>query len=100
MTTIKEIALKTGYSSATVSRILNNDQTFSVTDSTRETVQTVARQLDYISVGSNQFLDIITGNHHERFFSSLQGSVNSCNLPKIQIPSKSYLHIEYLYFLE
>ncbi|MGO2591748.1 MAG: LacI family DNA-binding transcriptional regulator, partial [Enterococcus faecalis] len=29
MTTIKEIALKTGYSSATVSRILNNDQTFS-----------------------------------------------------------------------
>lgn len=58
MTTIKEIALKTGYSSATVSRILNNDQTFSVTDSTRETVQTVARQLDYISVGSNQFLDI------------------------------------------
>jgi len=58
MTTIKEIALKTGYSSATVSRILNNDQTFSVTDSTRETVQTVARQLEYISVGSNQFLDI------------------------------------------
>ncbi|ORI93982.1 hypothetical protein BMT00_08510 [Leuconostoc mesenteroides subsp. mesenteroides] len=58
MTTIKEIALKAGYSSATVSRILNNDLTFSVTDSTRETVQTVARQLDYISVGSNQFLDI------------------------------------------
>lgn len=55
---IKEIALKAGYSSATVSRILNNDQTFSVTDSTRETVKTVARQLDYISVGSNQFLDI------------------------------------------
>lgn len=58
MTTIKEIALKTGYSTATVSRILNDDHTFSVSASTREAVKMVARQLNYVSTNSNQFVDI------------------------------------------
>ncbi|KGB50773.1 hypothetical protein LH61_04560 [Leuconostoc mesenteroides P45] len=56
MTTIKEIALKTGYSTATVSRILNNDLTFSVTDATRQAVQIAARQLNYVSTTTNQLL--------------------------------------------
>lgn len=57
MTTIKEIALTTGYSTATVSRILNNDLTFSVTDATRQSVQIAARQLNYVSINANQFSD-------------------------------------------
>lgn len=58
MTTIKEIAMKTGYSTATVSRILNNDLTFSVTNATREAVQLAARQLNYLSPNVSKFSDL------------------------------------------
>ncbi|MBZ5962915.1 LacI family DNA-binding transcriptional regulator [Leuconostoc gasicomitatum] len=57
MTTIKEIALKTGFSTATVSRILNNDLTFSVTNQTRDAIQIAARQLNYVSPNVNKFCD-------------------------------------------
>ena len=38
MVTIKEIAQRSGYSPATVSRLLNNDQTLSVTQTTRNKI--------------------------------------------------------------
>ena len=47
MATLKDIAKRAGVSSATVSRILNQDETLSVTPQTRERVQEIARELNY-----------------------------------------------------
>ena len=47
MATIKDIAQAAGVSAATVSRILNYDQTLSVTDETRRRVLEAAVELDY-----------------------------------------------------
>lgn len=47
MATIKDIALKAEVSAATVSRILNHDDTLSVTEKTRERVLRIAQQLNY-----------------------------------------------------
>lgn len=48
MATLKDIAEKAGVSPTTVSRILNNDSTLSVTDTTRNKVLEVAERLQYI----------------------------------------------------
>lgn len=42
MATLKEISELTGYSIATISRVLNHDVSLSVTDSTREEILRVA----------------------------------------------------------
>lgn len=47
MATIKDIAAKAGVSSATVSRILNNDNTLSVSPETRQKVLDTANELNY-----------------------------------------------------
>lgn len=47
MATIKDIAEKSGFSSSTVSRVLNNDQSLSVSDETREKIYEVAEELNY-----------------------------------------------------
>ena len=47
MVTLKEISSKTGYSIATISRVLNEDKTLSVTDSTRKKILQAAGELDY-----------------------------------------------------
>lgn len=47
MTTIKEIAEKAGYSSATVSRLLNNDPALSITADTKNKILEIAHQLGY-----------------------------------------------------
>lgn len=47
MATIKDIAEKVGYSISTVSRVLNNDQSLSVSDETREKIYEMAEQLNY-----------------------------------------------------
>lgn len=47
MTTIREIAAKAGYSPATVSRLLNNDPTFSISDTARKKILKTAQSLDY-----------------------------------------------------
>lgn len=49
MTTIREIAKKSGYSPAAVSRLLNDDPTFSISDLARERILKVARNLNYYS---------------------------------------------------
>ena len=50
MATLKEIARIAGVSPATVSRVLNQDPTLSVTDATRDRVLHTARQLGYQTV--------------------------------------------------
>lgn len=47
MATIKEIAEKSGYSPATVSRLLNNDQNLSISPTTRNKIMKVANELGY-----------------------------------------------------
>lgn len=47
MSTIKDIARESNFSVATVSRVLNNDQTLSVTEETRSTILSVATKLQY-----------------------------------------------------
>ena len=47
MVTIKDIAHAAGVSSATVSRVLNQDQAMSVSDETRIKIFTIAEQLGY-----------------------------------------------------
>lgn len=47
MATIKEIAEKSGFSPATVSRLLNNDPHLSITPATRKRIMTVANELGY-----------------------------------------------------
>ena len=50
MTTIKDIAIRAKVSSSTVSRVLNKDETLSVTKETRQNILQVAKDLKYIPV--------------------------------------------------
>lgn len=47
MATIKQIAQEAGVSAATVSRVLNNDMTLSVSEETRSRIFSIAEQLQY-----------------------------------------------------
>ncbi|OPA81204.1 transcriptional regulator [Paenibacillus selenitireducens] len=47
MATIKDIAMQAGVSSATVSRVLNNDSGLSVSEDTRARIFAIAEELDY-----------------------------------------------------
>ena len=49
MVTLKDIAEKAGVSVATVSRVLNLDKTFSVSEETRERILTLAQKMQYQS---------------------------------------------------
>ena len=55
MATIKDIANIAGVSPATVSRVLNHDQSMSVSDETRQKIFDIAEELHYkkIKRGSN-----------------------------------------------
>lgn len=46
-TTLKDIANEAGVSTATVSRVLNHDTSLSVTKNTRDTIFSIAKQLNY-----------------------------------------------------
>ena len=50
MATIKEIALKAGVSSSTVSRVLNFDDSINVLEKTKNKIFEVAEDLNYITV--------------------------------------------------
>lgn len=50
MATLKDIAAATGISVSTISRVLNRDETFSVTAQTQEKIFAAARQLGYTPV--------------------------------------------------
>ena len=47
MATIKDIAERTGFSAATVSRVLNHDETLNVQDETRMKIFDTAKELQY-----------------------------------------------------
>ena len=47
MATIKDIAERTGFSAATVSRVLNHDETLNVQDETKMKIFDTARELQY-----------------------------------------------------
>ena len=49
MATLKELSEMTGYSMATISRVLNGDSTLKVTENTRKSIIEAAGQLDYSS---------------------------------------------------
>lgn len=56
--TLKDIAQKAGVSTATVSRVLNHDNSLSVTKNTRDTILLIAKQLNYQKItkkSSNNF---------------------------------------------
>ncbi|PPA69614.1 LacI family DNA-binding transcriptional regulator [Jeotgalibacillus proteolyticus] len=50
MATLKDIAAKAGVSLATVSRVLNEDASLSVTNETREKIQLIAQELNYRTI--------------------------------------------------
>jgi len=54
MANLKNIAEITGFSVATVSRVLNNDQTFNVSEKTRKKVLAVAEKLGYKTLSQRQ----------------------------------------------
>lgn len=54
MATLKELAECTGFSIATISRVLNNDPTMSVSDSTRAAILDAAGKLHYKTTGSTR----------------------------------------------
>ena len=59
MATLKDIAKKAGVSSATVSRILNQDETLSVTTKTRE------RARDRKASGRTERYGVFTGRNND-----------------------------------
>lgn len=54
MATLKELSEHTGYSIATISRILNNDPSMSASDETRKKVMQVAEELNYAATKSKK----------------------------------------------
>jgi LacI family transcriptional regulator len=50
MATIKDISDRAGFSIATVSRVLNYDETLNVTDSTKKIILEIAEELDYVTL--------------------------------------------------
>lgn len=61
MAKLKDIADLTGFSVATVSRILNHDDSFNVSDVTREKVLKAANKLNYLTLSQRQRKNIILG---------------------------------------
>ncbi len=86
MTTIKEIAAKSGFSPATVSRLLNNDPHLSVTPETKSKILKVANELGYFKKINNvsdlkpeiALLYRVNGNEQlqDEYFSFLRDAVN------------------------
>ncbi|MBD5431796.1 MAG: LacI family DNA-binding transcriptional regulator [Lactobacillus sp.] len=83
MVTIKEIAEKSGYSAATVSRLLNNDPKLSVSQTTKNKIIKVAHELGYfeqkqVNIKPNlALLYRVNGNEHlqDEYFAFLKNSI-------------------------
>lgn len=61
MATIKDIAKLSGFSPATISRVLNDDKTITVKDSTREKIINAAVELGYTPKGKLKDKEIVIG---------------------------------------
>ena len=92
MTTIKEIAAKSGVSPATVSRLLNNDSRLSVTPETKSKILKVANELGYFKKRNNvsdlkpeiALLYRVNGKEQlqDEYFSFLRDAVNKVGKEK------------------
>lgn len=98
MATIKEIAQRSGYSPATVSRLLNADPTLSVTSATREKILAVADVLGYWEnherpLGSQQIALLYRVTEQEQrndvYFATLKDSIKRA-MQKQQLHVKIY----------
>lgn len=96
MATLKDVANLAGVSSASVSRILNNDLTLSVPQSTREKVIEAAQSLGYVKkkkkvesssmlIGIVQWISPIEEMEDSYYLSIRQGVENFCVQHKISI---------------
>ena len=65
MAKLTDIAEATGFSIATISRVLNQDKTFSVAESTRLLILTTAEQLNYKTIGQ-RFQPNFNGQSEEK----------------------------------
>lgn len=59
MATIKDIAEKAGVSMATVSRVLNYDESLNVTDATRKKIFEIAQELEYVTTKERKSKKVI-----------------------------------------
>ncbi|MGB8452878.1 MAG: LacI family DNA-binding transcriptional regulator [Anaerocolumna sp.] len=65
MATVKEIAEKTGYSKATISRVLSNDPSFTVSGEAREKIQVCAENLHYVYKNRKAVLEKSSFTQHK-----------------------------------
>ena len=93
MTTIKEIAAKSGFSPATVSRLLSNDPRLSVTSETKGKILRVANELGYFKKNSNKVNNLkpeiavlyrVNGNEQlqDEYFSFLRDAIRKVAIEK------------------
>lgn len=111
MATIKDIALKAGVSSASVSRILNNDATLNVPQETRQRVFDAAKELGYekkkkkfddtiMTIGIVQWMSPIQETDDPYYLSIRQGVEEFCFQNKISIKRVFQTDVDYLSSLE
>lgn len=111
MATIKDIAKLAGVSSASVSRILNNDMSLNVPLETRQKVFDAAKQLGYVkkkrkfdetvmTIGIIQWLSPIQETEDPYYLSIRQGVEEFCFQNKIVIKRAFRTDIDYLASLE
>ncbi len=100
MVTIKDIAKHSNVSTATVSRILNNDPTLSVSEETRARVLSIVNELDYkplrrknvkakkLEEAYNIGVIILNDETIDPYFQSIRlGAENACNQYPLSIVS-------------
>lgn len=111
MATIKDIAALAGVSSASVSRILNNDFTLNVPQSTRDKVMNAANTLGYVkkkkkteqtsmSIGIVQWISPTREVEDPYYLSIRQGVESFCEKNKISIQRVFFTDVDYQKRLE
>ena len=94
MATLKDIAQRAGVSTATVSRILNQDETLSVTEPTRNNVLRIAQELHYnkkkntapsMTVGIFQWISLLDETEDPYYQDIRSGIEQYCAEQKIEV---------------
>lgn len=94
MATLKDIAQQAGVSTATVSRILNQDETLSVTENTRKNVLRIAQELHYnkkktstptMTVGIFQWISLLDETEDPYYQDIRSGIEQYCAEQKIEV---------------
>ena len=94
MATLKDIAERAGVSTATVSRILNEDETLSVTDTTRKNVLRIAQELHYnkkktsapsMTIGIFQWISLLDETEDPYYQDIRSGIEQYCAEKKIEV---------------